>query len=149
MAGWSNTSFVQAEYVSKNKQTWREKFLAEMEQQAPWTRLVRAPSRSISRIAQAECRHTWRRCCVNGGVAVLGSLALGWNLASNIMPLQPRQTVPPCLSLSSGNIRDATTALKAPLKMASSPPSRRCRLRARTCSRRKQHDHSLITTQDS
>jgi len=34
-------SFSDAEYKSKRKQTRREKFLAEMEQVVPWSRLVR------------------------------------------------------------------------------------------------------------
>src|SRR5258708_39371937 len=33
-------SFSQAEYAGKKKQTRRDKFLAEMEQVVPWTRLV-------------------------------------------------------------------------------------------------------------
>ena len=33
-------SFSQAEYAGKKKQTRRDKFLAEMEQVAPWARLV-------------------------------------------------------------------------------------------------------------
>ena len=33
-------SFSQAEYAGKKKQTWRDKFLAEMEQVVPWARLV-------------------------------------------------------------------------------------------------------------
>ena len=33
-------SFAEAEYVGKKKQTRRDKFLAEMEQAVPWSRLV-------------------------------------------------------------------------------------------------------------
>jgi len=33
-------SFSQAEYASKKKQTWRDKFSAEMERVVPWSRIV-------------------------------------------------------------------------------------------------------------
>jgi hypothetical protein len=41
-------NFAEAEHASKNKQTLREKFLAEMERVVPWARQVEHLSRSLT-----------------------------------------------------------------------------------------------------
>src|ERR1043166_21664 len=56
-------SFTQAEYTGKKKQTRRDKFLAEMEQVVPWTRLVHPLRTAIRRENGVDRRLGWSGCC--------------------------------------------------------------------------------------